>query len=490
MNIGTIGIILLAVYMGTMLYAGYRGTKNSSTETTNGLFLGTGSGTIVLVFGILASGSSAWMFQGGPATVYSNGVSWMTICVIWTFTQYILTGYFGPRGFALSKKHKFVTLGEMFEKYYNNGLLPFMLGVLQVLALIPTTIAQLKGMGLAIEVMSEGKIPFGAGIIVSGTVILLYCTSGGFGSLAIVETVQGMIFTAVIWIALIVILVTGGGFAGIFNKVAANNPSVLVYEVDSSMYWWIGMALTFSITQFIGNVSHPMYWQRYFSAKSGKKLIENTKYLSLAGAAAVLFPALLIGLMFNAFTFDGNAENAFQVILGQVHPILGLLVGLGIMAAAMSTAAGAVVSASSIFTMNLLRPILKNTPDSKLSKIGRGLISVFVVICSFEAYNTSTNITMLLAMSIGLLGGAIFPITGVFFWKRATGTGAVAAIICLLAATAYFNFFNPNPLGIFSGAWSMMIGAVVFMIVSLLTKPVPEMDRKAFLMPLNTVKKN
>ena len=38
-------------------------------------------------------------------------------------TYYVMYGYFGPRGYALSKKHGFVTTGEMYEQFYGNHVL-------------------------------------------------------------------------------------------------------------------------------------------------------------------------------------------------------------------------------------------------------------------------------------------------------------------------------------------------------------------------------
>lgn len=485
---GYVGIILIVVYTVALLIVANKGLKNNKKgeDSTRGYFLGNGNGTLVLVFSIVASGGSAWLFQGGPASVYANGISWLTLCVIWSMTYYVMYGYLGPRGYALSKKHGFVTTGEMYEKFYGNSVLPIFVGILQVCALIPATIAQMKGMGLAIEMLTDGKVPYVVGVFFSALVIVLYCTAGGFSSLALVDTIQGIMFTVIIWFGLITLFIVAGGSIGdMFATIAERNPQALLYATDKTAYWTFGMALSYCVVQSIGNLAHPVLWQRFFSAKSGKNLKKMAKFLAPVYGILVLAATLTVGLFINAFDISATTpENAFQTLMGNINPIFGLIVGMGIIAAAMSTAAGSLFSASSIATMNILRSLNPKMGDAKLNKLGKVLIVVFALFCSWQALSTGTSITLLMALGLSLLAGAVLPLSGLFIWKRATAAGSIAGIVALLGSMIYFNWFNSDLFGIYSGCWALGCGVIVFIVVSLFTKPIPKEKREEFLAPL------
>lgn len=485
---GNVGIVLILIYTIALLVIANKGIRGGKADSgsTRKYFLGGGNGTLVLVFSIVASGGSAWLFQGGPASVYANGISWLTLCVIWSMTYYVMYGYLGPRGYALSKTHGFVTTGEMYERFYGNHVLPVFVGVLQVLALIPTTIAQMKGMGLAIELLTDGKIPHVAGVFFAALVIVLYCTAGGFGSLSLVDTVQGIMFTAIIWFGLITLFaVSGGSLSGIFSAIAEKNPRALLYATEKDAYWTFWMALSYCVVQSIGNLAHPVQWQRFFSAKSGKHLKKMATFLAPVYGIVVLAATLTVGLFINAFDLSTTTpENAFQTLMGNINPVFGLIVGMGIIAAAMSTAAGSLFSASSIGTMNILRSLKPDMEDKKLQRVGKILIVLFALFCSWQALSTGTSITLLMALGLSLLAGAVLPLSGLFFWKRATAAGSIAGIIALLGSMVYFNWFNPNFLGIYAGCWALGCGVAVFVVVSLFTEPVSDEQRERFLAPI------
>lgn len=483
-----LGIALVVLYIVALLFAAYRGSKatKEAGSSSRSFFLGNGSGTLVILFSIVASGGSAWLFQGGPAAVYSNGISYLAICVIWSLTYYVLYGYFAPRGYALGKYHGFVTLGEMYEKFYSSRTLAFLIAVIQICALIPSCIAQTRGMGLAINILSGGIISTNVAIIISAIVVVLYCTAGGFGSLSRVDTIQGIMFTVIIWVGLIAVFVSCGlSVPELFDVVEANNPSALLYPTDSGAYWALGFALTYSICQAVGNLSQPILWQRFFAAKSGQHLKLMARFLAPVYGILVLAATLLVGLFFNAFDLTGiSADNAFQTLMGNINPVFGLIVGMGIIAAAMSTAAGAMFTASSVATMNIIRTFKPEIEDAKLSKIGKLIIVILAVVAVSQAVQVTTPLSQLAIVGISLYTGGVFPLAGMFFWKRATTKGCCAGVATMLVTAIYFYWINPNFMGLFSGIWPFICGLIVFIVVSLCTKPIGETERLDFMRPI------
>ena len=484
-----IGIAVVLIYSAALLYAAHTGNKRQKKASASSYFIGTGSGTLAILFSIVASGGSAWLFQGGPAAVYSNGISYLSVCVIWSLTYYVLYGWLAPRGHALGKAHNVVTLGEMYEKYYSSRSLAVIVGVMQIIAMVPGCIAQTRGMGLAIEVLSGGIIPGNVAIVFSALVIVFYCTAGGFGSLVRVDTVQGIMFTVIIWVCLVAVFIANGtDISGMFDAIESANPDALVYP-STGAYWAFGYAFTYALLQAIGNMAQPLLWQRFFAAKSGLHLKRMSTFLAPVYGILVLAATLFIGLCLNAFPIDGvSVDNAYQTVMGNIHPLLGLLVGMGIIAAAMSTAAGQMFTISSVATMGVIHALKPDVSDQKLKLIGRIIIVVIAVFSVLQAMQTSTPISELAIIGISLYAGGAFPLIGMFIWKRATAAGCSAGILAMLISAIYFYFINPNFLGLFSGIWSLLCGAVVFVTVSLFTKPVDDRLRVEFMRPISISK--
>lgn len=483
-----LGIALVLVYTIGLLIVAWRGSREQKkgSGSSRSYFLGNGSGTAVILFSIIASGGSAWLFQGGPAAVYANGISYLSVCVIWSLSYYILYGYFAPRGYALGKAHGVVTLGDMFEKYYSSSTLAVLVAVMQLVALIPSCIAQTKGMGLAIEILSGGLITKEIAIPFAALVIVLYCTAGGFGSLSRVDMVQGIMFTLIIWVGLIAVFAASGqGLAGMFDTIEANNPGALIYPTDKSAYWALGFGLTYALCQTIGNMAQPILWQRFFAAKSGAHLKQMARFLAPVYGILVLTFTLFIGLCMNAFDLTGvSPDNAFQTIMGNINPVFGLIVGMGIIAAAMSTAAGALFTMSTVATMSIVRTIRPDMEDAKLKTIGKVLIVVIAIFSVWQALKSTTPLSELAIIGISLYAAGALPLFGMFLWKRATAAGSCAGIAAMLISSIYFYWINPNMFGIFSGAWALLTASVFFVVVSLLTKPVDPLHREKFMAPI------
>ena len=69
----------------------------------------------------------------------------------------------------------------------------------------------------------------------------------------------------------------------------------------------------------------------------------------------------------------------------------------------------------------------------------------------------------------------LFPaILGMFFWKRATKTGAAVGLAAGLILSILFSRTWPNPLGIHAGIWGLALNVVLFVVLSLLTSPPPK----------------
>ena len=166
------------------------------------------------------------------------------------------------------------------------------------------------------------------------------------------------------------------------------------------------------------------------------------------------------------------------------------LIAAGALAAALSTAAGLLLTVSTSVAHDLLKMNLKpNLSEKGELKAARMSAGVAVVIAGYFGINPPGFVAQVVAFAFGLAASSIFPalFLGIFD-KKMNKEGAISGMICGLLFTiiyiVYFKFINPSqnssdywflgisPEGI--GALGMVINCSISILTSRLTKSPPE----------------
>ena len=121
----------------------------------------------------------------------------------------------------------------------------------------------------------------------------------------------------------------------------------------------------------------------------------------------------------------GNQQNIFVVIVEDMFPgfIAGLLLA-AIVAAAMSTADSQLLVASSAFTSDIYKPIIRknDVSDKEITFVSRLVVVIVSVVAYFIASSGSDWASSIMAMvenARGLFGAAFGPVVLLsLFWKR------------------------------------------------------------------------
>ncbi len=167
------------------------------------------------------------------------------------------------------------------------------------------------------------------------------------------------------------------------------------------------------------------------------------------------------------------------------------LVAAGGLAAALSTAAGLLLVASSAISHDLMKGVLK--PDlSEKGELWWARISAAFAVCvaGYLGIYPPGFVAQVVAFAFGLAASSFFPviIMGVF-WKRATKEAAMAGMISGIVFTAayivYFKFMVPADQNVAANWWfgispegigmlGMALNFVVMWVVTLMTKAPPQ----------------
>lgn len=486
MNTHTIvSIACLLVYSGLMLYVGIgKGYDKKVVSSNRGYFIGGGTGYFVLFFTTAATWFSTYIYMGAPGSVYTNGIGWVVVAA-WQPLILFLMGIFGPRFWRMSKSYNMITPGDLLGGYYQSQAVRKTTSIGQFIFCFPYMMAQISGVGLAVSTLTDGYIPAWIGCLYSAGIVGLYVCLGGFKSQAWVDTMQGIMFTVILWAAVIIMIAqNGGGLAGLFAGVEKAGSKLLLY-VTGEGYWTWKMYLSFFLIQAFGGYFAPYVWQRSYAAKDGKTVLKIAGTLSFFYVFAIATAVILIGFSGRALGVDtANADNIMVATMTQYAPYVAIFVVIGILAAGMSTISSILVTTSSLITVDFVQQAKPDLPEEKLQKVSRFvllLVLAFALVLAMVGYD---GIVILVNTSLAGFMQAFWPAFGVFFWKRASKQGALAGFISGIALTLLLTATNTYLLGFAPGFWGFVVNGVLFLSVSLLTPPVPGEHREEFLSPL------
>jgi solute:Na+ symporter, SSS family len=138
-----------------------------------------------------------------------------------------------------------------------------------------------------------------------------------------------------------------------------------------------------------------------------------------------------------------------------------------LLSAILSTASGALLAPTSLFTENVLRPFAPKLDDKQFLMTLRIVLVTFTACALLFALNSKSTMYEMVQNAYNVtLTGAFVPLLAGAYWKRATTQGALASIIFGLGAWLTANtvaaeaLIPPNLVGLFFSAIFMVLGSL------------------------------
>ena len=377
-------------------------------------------------------------------------------------------------------------------------------------------------MALVLKVFLGWDIYFS--IWVSSITVALYVGLGGLLSAIFNEVLQFVLIWLGALLVSIIGLIEAGGWDGMVARIHSNFPaqnythmwSTLGSFTDNPMgINWVGIVFG------LGAVISMGYWttdflvvQRVISARD----LRSAKLAPVIGAAfkmAVPFIVILPGLLglalldkpgMHMLVPEGQAAATGLHSYNEVLPLMmqrylgpGLL-GLGVtalIAGFMSGMAGNVSAFATVWTYDIYRAVFrKEAPDAHYVSVGRWCTILGVLVSIGTAYLVmsfksimdyvqalfSFFIAPLFAtVLLGMLWKRATPAGG--FWGLLAGTGSsICMYIWVKLDPTAIRYIALSPFAkdmaenMFRALWSCIICVIVTVIISLLTKPMPEKE--------------
>ena len=443
MSLVTWAYLFLVVYIIAMLAIGVLGQRRVKHADDFATARG-GYGPLFLAFAFAATTASGATFLGGPGLAYLYGLP-----TVWGNFLYPIGVYLG----VLISMRLVATSGNRFgnrtipeylgDRFQSDGIRVVV--SLFSLVLFFYLVGQLVS-GLVMFEIMLGMPPIWA-LIVTSSVLLIYVVLGGAHADILTDGAQGvmMLVLAVIVIGLFIFGVgVDGGVSGLIdnlkrqdaNLVGALNRTTPLYHSPWSIICIVFAHLPLGLLPHLGN---KLWALRGTSAQRSFVKLAFTfgitlGMLGLAGllARGVLGDALLAG---------GGNNQALPRLFIEIFPTwLAALIGVGILAAIMSTADGLVVSSSQIIANDLYRRTFaaKIAPGATAEQrdrqellISRVATVVVLVICTVLAWLfMERNIALTVWIGIGgMMAAFAGPLVVGALWKGVTRTGAYAGLV-------------------------------------------------------------
>ena len=450
MDLITWSWIFLVVYIGGMLVIGVIGqrkVKNADDfATARGSY-----GPVFLAFAFAATTASGGTFLGLPGLGYEFGLA-----AQWTNILYPIGVYFG----VLISMRVIATAGNRFgnrsipeylgDRYQSEGI-RVMVSIFSLMLFF--YIAGQLVSGLVMFETMLGLTPFWA-LSITTLVLLFYVVLGGAHADILTDAVQGammLILTAVVIVLVLFGVGVEGGFLGVLdrleeqdaNLVGALNPSTPLYHSPWSIIAILLAHIPMGLLPHLGN--------KLWALKDLNQQRTFIKFASVFGLTLGMMGlgGLLARAMFGADLYaDGATPNqALPMVVIELFPTwLAALVGVGVLAAIMSTADGLVVSSSQIIANDLYRrtivPRLSKQPteeelDRQVLNISRVSTVLVLVACMGMAWALiDTNIALIIWIgSGGMMAAFAGPLVMGALWRGVTRRGAYAGL-----ASGFFTF--------------------------------------------------
>lgn len=457
--------LVMAVYVLGILGVGWWGMRRSSSKSD---YLVAGRN----LNGFMYSGAMSAIVLGGASTVGGIGLGYKVgLSGAWLVTAIglgilVLSAFFAKRIVKL----KVFTVTEMLDLRYggSSGLIS---GIVMFLYTFMLVVTSTLAYATIFHVLFG--LPSAGGVVIGGVIVVAYSFMGGMWSITLTDVVQFVVKTVGILLLLLPLAVVHAHDAGgmrarleesFFSPFSIGGSTIITYVIVYTLGLLIGQDI----------------WQRVVTARTPRV----AQWGGIASGVYCLvyaFAGALIGMATRVLFPDlATPNDAFATIVQEILPpgVRGLVLAAAL-SAMMSTASGALIACSTVFTGDVLPKILRRSPEETARPAGghgenlRGYRTT-VLVLGLLTMGTACLVTDVVdALTVAydiLVGGLLVAILGGLVWKRGTQKGAlssmVAGTVVVIVSMLVWGVEANEPI-----YFSLIASLVVYVVVSLATPP-------------------
>ena len=469
MNLGLIIIfaaIILSAFLG--IYAGRRVKMNLENWTVGGRRFG------IIIIWLLMAGEiyTTFTFLGASGWAYSKGAPTFYI-LIYGALAYTCSFFVLPALWKIGKRYGLHTQPDFFIKRYNSRYLGVFVALIGVVCIIPYLQLQLKGLGLIVQVASNGSVHPRVAIGVSFVLTCAFVYTSGIKGAAWVAIVKDiMMILAVFIVGFGVPTIYFGGFGKMFRTLIEQKPDYLVFPgaaPEMDVLWIMSTLLVMGL----GFYMWPHVFGSAFSAKSAR-IIKRNAIIMPFYQIPILF-IFMIG--FTALLVIPGLEDgdmAFLALVNKTYPswFMGFVGAAGAVTA-MVPSAILVLFASTLLAKNVYKAGLRpQMSEEKVMTLSRFMVLVIMTFALVFAIFFPNELVPLLIFGYNGVSQFFPGVVLGLFWKRVTKPGVFCGLIAGVTVVLILILSKNDPfLGLNAGFVGLAVNSFITVMVSLMTKP-------------------
>jgi len=478
---------VLIFYFAAMLGIGVFFFFKAKSSTDKDYFLGGRSmGPWVTAMSAQASDMSAWLLMGLPGSILAFGLgqAWIGIgLAIGTALNWILIAK-RLRRFSQAANDSITVPQYLSNRFVtkSNGLQVTCAIVFLICFTVYVASAFVAGADVFTALFPN--IDRTVAMLIFAIILIIYTFLGGYKAVCWTDFFQGLLMLVAVLAVPIIIVCTKDLDSNILNNV--------VVAADGTEYAFVTNPFKAPWTEIVsglawglGYFGMPHILVRFMAIKKPsmvkKSAIVAITWVVIALGAVIFiafFGRMLIGEKLLA---DGRQSMVFVELARMLfHPAVSGILLAAIIAASMSTADSQLLVASSSFTSDIYKPIIRKKASDKESLwVGRIVVLVIAVVAFFIASSKSQGAQAIMNLvsnawaGFGSAFGSVIILS--LFWRRFTYKGALAGVIAgaltdiiwlALFTTSLNGMFGFNTCIFNTGIYEIIPGFIVSMIVA------------------------
>ena len=442
----------VVVYLAGMLAVGFYAGRQTHT-LSEFIVAGRSLPPVLLTTTIVATWFGGGTVMGSSGAAFENGILGVIADPFGAALCILLIGLFFAR---LFRRLKLLTFVDFVDQRYGS-----VAAVVAAVASVVSNVGWVAGMLVAFGLLFESLtgIPLEVGIFAGAVVIFVYTAVGGLWAVALTDFIQMVIIIVGLCLLLVVVLADVGGWSAISARLPDGTFRFVPAEHTGEQ--WLNYLRAWVIFG-IADISSQSLTQRAMAAKNERVAVRSF-YFASAGYLLLGMIPVLLGIIASVTMPElKDPERAIPALaIAHLHPVaIAIFVG-AILAVVMSSADSALLSAASLISRNLL-PLVKPDPTDRLSLlVARVSIPACGIVAIGIALNARIVYDLVIDANVLLLAAVIVPLILGVWWPKANRTGALAAMVCGVAAWLLTGVVAPelpgDLIGLFASLAAMLV---------------------------------
>ena len=480
-------ILAFVIYLGFMIMIGvmYAKKNNSSSD----FFLGGRKvGPWMTALSAEASDMSGWLLMGLPGLAYLGGMKeafWTALgLVIGTYLNWLIVAK--PLRKCTIAFGDSITIPEFLTNRFKDKS-RVLSTVSVIFIIIFFTIYTASGFVACAKLFnSVFGLSYHTGLIIGVAVILLYTIMGGYLAVCATDFIQGSLMFIACIVAAIVMVVVLGGPSNAIESVAAFSQRAISGEFGDAMQQKFIANQNYGIVPIIsalawglGYFGMPHILIRFMGIRSNKEVALSRRIATIWVVIAFI-GTLIVGSLGTVYLPNILSPNAAETVFSATiqkmfPPFIGGIFLCAILAAAMSTADSQLLVASSAFSQDIFKGLIKKDATTKeVLNISRLAVFIIAAIAFVLSLDENSSIFGLVSYAWAGFGATFGPLILLsLFWRGCTAKGAIAGLITGgVTVVAWHNIpASVSPIfGVYEILPAFILCLVVTVVVSLLDK--------------------